>query len=230
MKSVTLPAGRRAIILAIPALFFVIYVASASRTIVLDDTDAAEFQLVGVMGGTLHQPYPLWSILARVFAAVPFGEPAFRVTLLSIAMACAALAVLIIIMLRITGSSLGAGAAATAFGLSYTFWRFASTAEVYALQTLLFLLLLAVLLRPTPDDGGRRIFLTALLTGTLITQHTAGLALLPVVVLFLAWESRKHSVRPRVWVGAAVCFVLPALFCLLCSTSTRGPSIEVPLP
>lgn len=204
--------------------FFTLYAASASHTVILYNKDAAEFQTVGVAGGVLHQPYPLWCILARSFSLLPVGEPAFRITLLSIICSALTVGALFVLAFRQNGTRVGALCAAGAFGLSVTFWEYAAVAEVYSLWMLLFatLLVLADRLAKNPTESYVLLFL--LTAGMLLSQQTLNIALLPALLLFLG---RSHSIRWKKvgWrkiVLRLVAFVFPFTLYLYSYIQDRG--------
>src|SRR5215510_4781276 len=60
----------------------VLYWQTAAWDIVVGDS--AEFTTIALTGGVAHPPgYPLLMLLGRLFSWLPFGEPAFRVNLVS---------------------------------------------------------------------------------------------------------------------------------------------------
>ncbi|HEU4365001.1 MAG TPA: DUF2723 domain-containing protein [Candidatus Krumholzibacteria bacterium] len=164
-----------------------LYTLTSSHTVILDHDDAAEFQTIGAIGGIPHRPYPLWSIVARLFSFVPTGEPAFRITLLSITAAALALALFFVLVARIAGR--GASLVATgALGLSMTFWQNATVAEVYSLNVLLLLALCALVVRWWRSRRPRDYLLACLALGFLLSYHQINLAIVPTLALLMWWH------------------------------------------
>src|SRR4051812_32104974 len=75
------------------ALPLAAYLTTAARTV--QGGDAGEFALLGNLGGVAHPPgYPLYSLLARLGAALPTGGAFFRVAVVSALCGATATAVL----------------------------------------------------------------------------------------------------------------------------------------
>ncbi|GAB4108693.1 MAG: hypothetical protein OHK0022_60550 [Roseiflexaceae bacterium] len=184
--------------------------------------DTAEFQRAGPTLGLAHPSgYPLYTLLGWLWSQLPLGgTPAWRMNLLSAALAALALAAV-----YACGRALGqrppaAAGAAAALGVSLTFWSQATIAEVYALalllQALLFLALLAW------RAGRLPLWPAALLAGLALAHHLTVVLLLPGVVLFLllARRVRRAAVAaqlaprsgPRLLVP--LCLLLPLLLYL----------------
>lgn len=104
--------------------------------------DSGDFAAAAATGGVPHPSgYPTYMLLARLFIAVPLGEPAVRTNLLSAvagALAAGCVYVLVRRLLAQNGwhSQVAAGLAALAFGLSPLHWSQAVITEVYALHAL----------------------------------------------------------------------------------------------
>jgi hypothetical protein len=113
-------------------LFLAVYVRTAAPSVL--SGDSAEFQLAAPLLGVPHPTtYPLYVLLGKVATLlVPFGDLAWRVTLVSAF--CAALAVALFLPLarRVAGLP-GASVAALALGVAPGLWNVATLAEVYAL-------------------------------------------------------------------------------------------------
>ncbi len=206
-------------------LFAFFYSATASRTVILDATDAAELQTIGAVGGIPHQPYPLWCILARSVALLPVGEPAFRVTFLSIILASLTVGLLCMLLLRRTNDVVASIAAGVAFGCSSTFWNNAVIAEVYTLNTFLIVALLYVIDGMQRSPGRRDSLVAAFIVGCLLSQYTIDAAILPAVVLFLL-ASRKSvfgTMPLRLRGVHAAAFLLPFTLYYYTYLIDRGP-------
>jgi hypothetical protein len=122
------------------ALFFgflSLYAATAAPGVL--SGDSAEFQMAAALLGVPHPTtYPLYTMLGHLAARlVPFGEVAWRVTLLSSLCAAATVALFFTLAWRLLGSRSAALVASIALGLAPGLWNAATLAEVYALLVLL---------------------------------------------------------------------------------------------
>lgn len=97
--------------------------------------DSAEFQMAAPLLGVPHPTtYPLSILLGKLFTlAVPLGDLAHRVTLVSSFGAALAVALLGALARRLTGSALGGWLAALALMVAPGLWNAATMAEVYGL-------------------------------------------------------------------------------------------------
>lgn len=206
-------------------VFAVIYTASASHTVIFDDVDAAEFQTIGVVGGIPHQPYPLWCVIAKAFTLLPLGEPAFRVTLLSILFASLALALLFLVIERRTGSFAAAACGAAALGFSLTYWRYAIVAEFYPLAVFLLVGLIYLADQIVSSRTARLSCALAFTAALLVSQQTLNVAMLPALFLFY-WRSGPVTWRTLGRRGAAMhaaAVLLPFTTYLYTFLVARGP-------
>ncbi|HRY29305.1 MAG TPA: DUF2723 domain-containing protein [Elusimicrobiota bacterium] len=101
--------------------------------------------------GVAHPPgYPLYVLLGKVFVQSGWGNPAYRVNLLSSLSSAAAETGLFLLMWGVTGSAAVAGAAAL-WATSAIFWELSSVSEMYTLG-LLGMVLLFVFVRRISDE------------------------------------------------------------------------------
>lgn len=169
--------------------------------------DTFEFQVVAPTLGIAHPTgYPLFVMVARLFSLLPIGSMAFRVNLLSAVFATTATVVLYGLVVRLTGRRLVAFIAAQAFAVSGVMWSQAVVAEVYALNVLIAVAVLALLIdwtrKPLPfspspplsipaHGWGKKIGVLFLLLGLGLSHHLTTILLLPAVTLAIL------IVRPR---------------------------------
>ncbi len=137
-------------------LFLAVYVRTAAPSVLAGDS--AEFQLAAPLLGVPHPTtYPLYVLLGKLATLlIPFGDIAWRVTLVSAICAALAVALFFLLARRLAGLP-GAIVAALALGVAPGLWNAATLAEVYALLAAL-LTGLAYLLattdhRPTTNDN-----------------------------------------------------------------------------
>lgn len=207
-------------------LALALYWITAARTITTrhGGTDGAELAAVALSGGVPHPSgYPTYILAARLLLLLPYGEPAWRLTLLS--MLSAGLAVAATSALLISASHPHerrvAGCAGLTAGmllaLSPRLWSQAIIPEVYALQ-LLWLVLCAQLVLWWLRDGRPRLLLGACWTiGLGLGVHLTVAAVGPAALI--AWRASPRrpalSLRllPKMWLallaGLAIYSLLP---------------------
>ncbi|HEX5691972.1 MAG TPA: DUF2723 domain-containing protein, partial [Roseiflexaceae bacterium] len=147
--------------------------------------DSAEFQLAAPLLGVPHPTtYPLYILLGKLATLLlPFGDLAWRVTLVSALCAALAVALFALMARRLVGLG-GAVVAALALGVTPGLWNAATLAEVYALLAAL----LAALgwLLATAGEGrptNWRLYAAAFVAGLGCTHH--GLFVLTGLPLFV---------------------------------------------
>lgn len=196
-------------------LFLAIYGRTAAPSVL--SGDSAEFQLAATLLGVPHPTtYPLYILLGKLTTLlIPFGEMAWRVTMLSAICAALAVALMSVLARRITGSSAAALVAALAFGFAPGLWNAATLAEVYALLAAL-LVGLGVLLHcinehslSQPSDRLPAAFYGAALVAGLGSAHhglfvLCGLPLFAFVVLTRLL--RRPYLNIRQLTTLALCF------------------------
>src|SRR6266498_1775135 len=112
-------------------------------------SDGGDLITAAATGGIAHPTgYPLYLLLARLFQLLPFGSLAFRTNLMSALLTTLATALVFDLVTRSILSPrnslpwLPGLVAGYAFGLAPLIWSQAVITEVYALQTLLLLLVI----------------------------------------------------------------------------------------
>ena len=169
--------------------------------------DTGELQAVGPLMGTAHPTgFPTYVLLGWLASVVlqPFGEPAFRMNLLSGICLAVAAAVTVDLVRLLTGRIVLGVAAGIAMALTPIAWAIATHAEAHALHLALVAILLWLLVRwddqvrrpsaAEPRDRGDRFLLGATLVfGLAVGNHSLTLLLaIPVGLYVLA-------VDPRIW-------------------------------
>ena len=154
-----------------------------------DGVDGGDLITATATGGVAHPTgYPLYLVLARAFQLLPVGPLAFRTNLMS-AIATVLTAVLLYgIVVRFLDSIQAdqhwpAGlAAGFAFGLSPLIWSQAVITEVYALQSLLVVLVLycSVSVFTSLKKGD---WLSGWFLGLAMSNHLTTILLVPIVLL-----------------------------------------------
>src|SRR4051812_17805215 len=115
-------------------LFLALYIRTAAPSVL--SGDSAEFQMAAPLLGVPHPTtYPLYILLGKLATLViPFGDLAWRVTIVSSICAALAVALFFTIGRRLITSAPAALVGALAFGLAPGLWNAATMAEVYALM------------------------------------------------------------------------------------------------
>ncbi len=97
--------------------------------------DAGELVLGAAHGGVLHPPgYPLFGMLGKIFASLPWGELAWRVNFFSACMGALAAGILQRAVAAWGGSPWAGVVAAGCFAFAPTVWEHAVSAEVFSLH------------------------------------------------------------------------------------------------
>jgi hypothetical protein len=113
--------------------FLALYIRTAAPSVLAGDS--AELQMAAPLLGVPHPTtYPLYTLLGKLATLlIPLGDPARRVTLVSVAAGALAVVLLGALARRISGSLPAGLLAALALGLAPGLWNAATIAEVYAL-------------------------------------------------------------------------------------------------
>lgn len=192
--------------------------------------DTAEAQTAGPVLGVMHPTgFPAYVILGWLASVVlqPFGEPAFRMNLLSGLLIAATAAATVFVARRLGVPTAVAVAAGLGFAATPLPWRMATFADVHALHIALVALILLMLLRweqavqRQRDDGDRagqadrRLVLAAAVGGVALANHQLTLLLGPAIVVYVVAVDRAVFRRPRTVLAAvAACLGVAALLYL----------------
>lgn len=200
--------------LGVAALTAILYIITLAPSV--DFIDAGELAAVAHGFGIAHPTgYPLFTILAGIWAHLPFGEVIYSLNVFAALLAAAAAGVTVQTLYLLLGIAaatgrkkgkkyasptsdesqlprlLSASAGALFLGLTATYWRTALSIEVYALHILLLSLLLWSAMRfytvPNDDAAARRraLLTTALLLGLAFSNHMSTVFTLPALLLLL---------------------------------------------
>lgn len=145
--------------------------------------------------------HPLYVMLGQLFLALPWGDLAFRVNLMSALMATAAIALTYHVGLFLVRDRCAAVLGALALAVSHTFWWHAVTAEVYALHLVFMISLIGLAWRWTRYRRWRSLALFAWLAGLGLANHLMlGLTLLPVLAYMVGAVPARDAGR---WLARA---------------------------
>jgi len=167
-----------------PLYLFCLYPTIAPR-------DSADMAAAALTLGVAHAPgYPLYSVLGRAWLAlVPWGDPAYRLNVLSAAAGAAACAGLFVLVRRRAGAA-GGLAAAALWALSAPLWKFSLLEEKYSLHAL-FAVALLLLAEGERDEVFPRARLTGLVVGLGLVNHPSLALWLPGVLWLWRAEARR---------------------------------------
>ena len=246
MVSTTRAAGQaresdRLVGIAIPALVGLWVIVNAWPGLMpgVGFWDTGEFQAVLPVMGTAHPTgYPTYVLLGWVgnLVLTPIGEPAFRVTALSLISVAIASAATVALVRRLTGSTIIAAAAGIGLATTSLVWQNATRADPHAIHLAFVAVLLLALVRwaDGPHDGigrratDRRLVLAAVVFGLAVGNHSLTLLLVPPIALYvLAVEPgilRRPGFVATCLGAAAVTIVLVFL-----ELPIRGGLIPAPL-
>jgi len=185
--------------LAVALALFVLYAATSSRTVALEDDGL--FILSSYFLGIEHPPgYPLFTLIGHLFTWLPFGSVAYRVHLASAFFGALTGGVAWLCARTLVAGRLPAYLAAFALGVSPVFWSQAIIAEVYTLNTFLFLVLVFMGLQACPpgaqgpaSPGGSRLLpWMALVFGLSLSNHYPLMLLAAPAFAILLWPLRRE--------------------------------------
>jgi hypothetical protein len=176
--------------------------------------DSAEFQQAAYSLAVVHPTgYPLYLLLARAWIAiVPFGDPAFRVNLLSAVFAALAVGALYLTIHHLTHSVPASASGAILYGVQAIPWAQAGVAEINSLTTMLVGLAFLALLKW--DAGAWPLPIFALIYGLAVSHHRTALLYAPLLLAFGLLAARRGTARRlnRRDVGLSIgLFLLPFL-------------------
>ena len=209
--AVTRPAGRPMALLSLgPALAVAALVVVNAWTGLMPGVgvwDTGEFQTVLPLLGTAHPTgYPTYVLVGYVanILLTPIGEPAFRITVLSLLAVATAAGVTVLLVRRLTGSTPIGVAAGLGLALTQVVWANATRADPHPLHLAFVAILLLALVRwedarrglePEVDPGtaDRRLVLAAIVFGLAAGNHSLTLLLVPAIGLFVL------AVEPGIW-------------------------------
>lgn len=203
-------------ILLLVAIILAVYVATAPRTVVLEDD--GEFITAVHFLGVAHPPgYPLFVLLAKPFTWLPIGSTALRVHVATSFFAALCCGFVWWAARTLLGSVWIAWLAGLALGFSDAFWSQALIADVYSLNAAIFFGLLCLGLAYLHAPTTSRLSLIGLVAGLGLANHWPLLLLAFPGVAIILWPARKsivHGVlsKPHRVIGAFALGLLPYLW------------------
>ncbi len=181
---------------------FALYAASAPRTVGMEDDSL--FVLSSYFLGIEHPPgYPLFTLIGHLFTYLPVGSVAYRVHLASALFGALSGAAVWLCARSLVHGRLPAYLGGFGLGASPVFWSQSIIAEVYTLNTFLFLVLVFLGLRacppsgPTPEPAGQRrlLYAMALVFGLSLSNHWPLMLLVAPAFAVLLWPLRGELLQ-----------------------------------
>lgn len=196
--------------------------------------DTAEFQTIPPILGTAHPTgYPTYVILGWLASIVlaPFGEPAFRMNLLSAILVGVAAGITVDLVRMLTRSTIIG--VATGLGLAATpiVWAIGTHADPHALHLVFLAAILWLLVRwesarlEDPSRADRWLVAAAAVTGLSAGNHSLTLLLAVPVGLFVLAVEPSILARGRFVALCVAAFVVPAALVYL-ELPLRGGAID----
>lgn len=200
--------------------------------------DTGEFQTVLPLMGTAHPTgFPTYVLLGFIgnIMLTPIGEPAFRITVLSLLAVALAAGTTVVLIRRLTGSTIIGVAVGIGVATTPAVWLNATRADPHPIHLALVALLLLALVRWEHGrreldrvHADRRLVLAAVLFGLAAGNHSLTLLLAPPIALYVL------SVEPGIWrrplfVGACLGAAALAMVLVFLELPIRGGLIPAPL-
>ncbi len=199
--------------------------------------DTGELQTIGPVLGTGHPTgFPAWVILGWFASVVlqPFGEPAFRMNLLSAILGGVAAGATVLLVTRLTDRRWVGLAAGLILATTPVAWQIASQADVHALHLAVVAILLGALVdwerrrSATARDGlerraDRSLVAAAIVFGVALANHTLSLLLVPGIGLFVLAVEPGIVHRRRFFMTCLAAAILTSVLLYLELPLRAGP-------
>ncbi len=179
--------------------------------------DAGELQLASTVGGPMHPPgYGGYVLAGRLLTRIPLFDPAFRVTLATMASAVTALTLLAALLTRLGLPSLIAGAFALALTWQPRVWQNLVTPEVYAPSWALLAACIYFAGRYGHTAARRDLIISGLAYGLLASNRTAAALYLPFALAAWILAVPRQPPRRRLMAGGlGALAMIPSCFLTL---------------
>jgi Protein of unknown function (DUF2723) len=201
--------------------------------------DSGEFQYLPHVLGIPHEyGFPLYLIVGYFWSLIPIGSVAFRMNLLSAVFALLTVATLYAFSRRITESTTGALIASAAYGVSISFWTYATVAERYDINVFLITCMLFAVWQWHSDRRERWFMCIALCLGLAATIHNTIVLIGPSILVWLAlYRDARHWLTPSRLLRFIGVLALPLILFLyipirglqLFNATETAPGLSVPL-
>jgi hypothetical protein len=185
----------------------------ATRCPTVELIDSGELALAAKNLGIAHPTgYPLYTLLGRIFAILPFGELIFRVNLLSLLFTASATGFLYLLISEFISSDQPgfikeaiSSAGALFVGFSPVWWAQGTTNEVYSLNLLLISISIWSLAKFISEKSYRWLVLSLYTLGLSLANHLSAVYLIPGF-LYLIIVTLKKARLGRSFVNRMIMF------------------------
>lgn len=204
---------------------FCLYLSTLAPTITGEDS--GEFATAAFLPGIPHPPgYPLYCMLGHLFTLLPYGEPAWRVNLMSAVFAAGAVFLLALTVIYLTRSRTASLLSACTFACSREFWSQSVIAEVYTMNLFFAAACFLLLLIWSEKRRNAILYVFAFVFGLGFSMHNTFLLMLPPCVLFVIFcDWRARDTQAPYW-GARI---KTWLICCLLAASALSVYAYLPL-
>jgi Protein of unknown function (DUF2723) len=208
------------------ACLLALYIATLAPSVM--GGDSGELTAAALTGGVPHPPgYPLFAMLARLFAALPLGHsPAWRVNLFSATATAAAAALLCATVALWTRETAAGLVAAALFGTNSVVWLHATSAEVFGLNAMFVALACLLWLCVERTAARRFVFALCFASGLAMCNHHTFVFVGAPLVLRSFWVARRGLGARGIALGCAIGLLglLPYAYLALASSSPAAIS------
>jgi Protein of unknown function (DUF2723) len=190
--------------------------------------DSGELTAAALTGGVPHPSgYPLFALLARLFAALPLGHsPAWRVNLLSAVSTAAAAGLVCAVVHSWTRNPVAGLLAAALFGTNPLVWIHATSAEVFGLNAMFLALAFLLWSRVERTLSRREVFALLFASGLAMCNHHTFVFVGAPLVLRSLWVARRSLGASGIALalGIGLSGLLPYLYLMPASASAAAVS------
>jgi len=150
--------------------------------------DVAEWQAAGYTLGIAHSPgSPAYTIVSYIFAQIPLGLPAARVTYVSVAVGATGVVATYVFVLLLFDHLVPALVSAATLAVAGMWWAHASVANPYNAVPAIMAILLVMLLLWSRSGNVRYLWGGALVAGVGLAYHPILMFFLPVTLAGILW-------------------------------------------
>lgn len=192
--------------------------------------DAGELVTAAYELGVAHPPgYPLWCLASHVFIVIfeNIEDIACRVNLFSAVCGALTCTLTYVAAREMNLTRMASLAGALLLGASRELWAQSVIAEVYTLNSLLFMSCLLCLLRWDRQRNDRWLLAFSLLLGLGMTNHHTIGIIGPAALAFVLWRNWRTILNWRLMLAAIVLFIVPlSLYLYLPLRSATYPYMD----
>jgi len=194
-----------------------IYIPTLAPGLLWGGGDFATFQTRLYTGEIIFESvfgHPLWVVVSRPFAWLPFGDIAYRANLAAAIYASGALAFTYLSAQLLTCSMPAALLATGALAVSHTFWTYAVMPKVYSLNALLLTVVIYLLLRWRRSQQSIYLYLSCFLYGLSLFNHlvmATAIAGCAAYVIMVTFYEHRIPLRSRHLIISAALLIINLL-------------------